>query len=147
MAYSSNEDLLLEFSESELARLTGDLTGVEINEGRTDYARANADSIIDTYLFGRYKVPLEAPIDGIIRKISNDLTVFNLYEFAYRNSIVPSAVSWRRFNTLKLLKELQLGNIALVSAGLTASPPFMHSNKSGSIPLFNKSTMDDFWDF
>lgn len=133
MAYSTDADLLLEFSEEELARLTGDATGAEFSEERTAHARLNADAMIDSYLVGRYPVPFTAPIDPIIRKISIDLTIGNLYETAYRNSAFPATVLWRRLNAQRLLKEIQRGEAFLLNytASSTAPPAILTNNRSG----------------
>ncbi len=146
MAYSTDEDLLNEFTNEELARITGDSTGQTIDSDRLSYARSNADALIDSYLYGRYNVPFQSPIDPIIKKMSLDLTVVNLYEYAYRNTILPNAVSWRKIYAMKLLKDLQSGIVSLqnVTSGVNAPPPII-SNKSGGERYFDKEAMDKFW--
>ncbi|MFA6571081.1 MAG: DUF1320 domain-containing protein [Bacteroidota bacterium] len=145
MAYSADTDLLKEMSESELARLTGDSTGEEINTDRTAYARTNADALIDSYLFGRFNVPFTGTIDPIIQKISVDLTVSNLYDYAYGRSSVPSTLVWRKINAVKLLKDIQAGMVALTSADNDSQlPPPIISNKNANDRFFNDELMDQF---
>ena len=147
MAYSSDSDLLKEFSTEELARLTGDPTGTTIDTDRTTHARTNADAMIDAYLHGRYTVPFESPVDLIINKISVDLTVVNLYDYAYRDSSVPNTVVWRRIYGLKLLKDIQKGYVSIQNAshGTNAPPPLV-SNKSEQDRFFGDEVLDQFWD-
>ena len=59
MAYSIYDDLLFEFSKSELAILTGDPTGTTVDIDRVNFARVSADTMIDTYLWGVYDVPFD----------------------------------------------------------------------------------------
>lgn len=125
MSYSTDNDLLAEFTTSDLARLTGDPSGVTIDYDRIEHARADADSIINGYLVGRYPLPLEEPLDPLIIKLSVDLTVVHLFEFAYSKGTMPNTVVWRRINALKVLKDLMNG-----SAGLMLNPvPNLNSGK------------------
>jgi phage gp36-like protein len=130
MAYSSDTDLLKEISLADLARLTGDTTGHTVDTDRTAYARENADATIDAYLCGRYNVPFTGDIDLIIKKASIDLTISNLYDFAYCKSTVPSTISWRKINAVKMLKDIKAGDVALVKIGVgNGTPPAIISNK------------------
>ena len=145
MGYSSNEALLLEFSGQELARLTGDSTGALIDYDRIDYARYMADSVIDSYLSGRYSVPFVSVIPALIEKISTDLTVANLYDYAYRSTSVPQTVTWRKINVMKLLRDVQSG-IVSIGMGTHGSnvPPAIESNKTVSDKLFTDDLLDQF---
>lgn len=145
MTYSTNDDLLKEITTAELARLTGDRTGQNIDTDKTDYARSNADGLIDAYLYGRYNIPFEGPIDPVIKKLSIDLTISNLYEYYYKNSTIPTTIVWRRLNALKLLKDIQEGCVSLqnLSAGTNAPPPIV-CNKSEDDRIFNDDVLDEF---
>ncbi len=145
MAYSSDEDLLKEFSESDLAVLTGDSTGTTINTDRTAYARNNADTMIDSYLHGRFDVPFIEEINPIIKKISVDLTIALLFEIAYCKTTVPSTITWRRINALKMLKDIQAGLVSLTrTTPATDAPPPIISNKNGSERIFSDDLLDTF---
>lgn len=146
MPYSADSDLLKEFSNSDLAKLTGDPSGSTIDAERTAYARQNADALIDAYLYGRYSVPFTSPVDPIIKKLSIDLTVVNLYDYAYRNSSLPNAVVWRKLNGVKLLKEIRAGNVALINSdfGTDAPPPIIAGN-SRDERFFSDEKLDVFW--
>ncbi len=146
MPYCEREDLSFEFSDAELAVLTGDPTGNEINYERVDFAIVNASSTIDAYLWGVYGVPFEKePIFPFIRKLAVDLTVVYLYEIAYKNGQVPNAVVWRRINAIKALKDLRDGKIEIEDLEKLISPPkSIQSNKIGAERLFDEEESDSF---
>lgn len=144
MAYSTDEDLLMEFSEEELARLTGDPGGEEINFERIAHVRKLGDALIDSYLRGHYLVPLDVPPDPVIQKCSLDLVIAGLYDISYKNATVPATVTWRKINAVKLLKDIQKGLIALESP-----PPVSTSvltNRDGTERLFDDELMDQFFE-
>ena len=146
MSYSLDEDLLLEFSESELAILTGDPSGTTIDWDRVAHARVSGDSVIDTYLWGVYVVPFtEEPLPPLLRKLSIDLTVVNLFEIAYKNSAVPNSIVWRRIYAIKMLKDLRDGAITLMDYEHTNNPPeTILSNKTDNKRLFSDDVLDLF---
>ena len=146
MAYSSMEELQREFGDEELARLSGDPSGANIDTERISYAIQNGDAMIDTYLYGRYNVPLSEPIDPIITKISVDLAVFHLYEYAYRNGSVPASTAWRRINAVKMLKDIQKGDLILKQSVYAVLPPPIISNKESSDRTFSDELLKKFWD-
>jgi len=114
MSYLIKNDLLLEFSESELAVLTGEPTGKTINWDRVEFASLNADKAIDTYLWNIYQVPFaEESVPSLVRKLSLDLTVVYLHEILYKNSEIPNAIIWRRIYAIKMLKDLRDKKIIL----------------------------------
>lgn len=145
MGYFEINDLLLEMSEADLARLTGDSTGAEVNEERIEYAQNMAEAIINSFLAGRYNVPFTDEVDIIIKKLSMDLTVYNLYEYAYSKSVIPDTVITRRLNALLLLKQLQTGEIHILSLkpGTNAPPPIF-SNKSENDKEFSDELLDTY---
>lgn len=146
MAYSSDSDLYKEFSESDLAKLTGDSTGNTVNSSRISYAVINADAMIDSYLFGRYSVPFSAPIDPIITKLSVDITVSNLYEYANHRTSIPNTIVWRKLNALRLLKDIQAGVVSIVtedtSSGLDNA---IVSNKTADDKYFSEAILSQFF--
>lgn len=147
MPYSTISDLLFEMSAIDLAKLTGDPTGIVIDNARILYAQVTADGVIDGYLKNHYPVPLTTPVDPIIKKISVDFTIANLFDFAYLLTSVPYTVVVIRANALKLLKDIQLGLVSLVL------PPHAEplaaqvlSNKSFERRMFGDETLDRFAD-
>ena len=146
MSYSIDEDLLYEFSESELAILTGDPTGTTIDWDRVAFARDNSARTIDTYLKGVYEVPFsEEPVPSLIRKLSIDLTVVFLYEIAFKNSSVPNSIIWRRIYAIKMLKDMRDGIITLSDGdNLIKLPQTILSNKKEDIKLFSDDILNQF---
>ncbi len=146
MAYSNIEDIRKEINEDDLARLTGDIDGLTVNEDRITTASEKAFDVINTFLRGRFTVPLIEPIDPIINCISTDLTFAYLYESTYATGSVPSTIIWRKIMTLKMLKDLRSGQYTLDSAfnQMGESQPRILSNKSGSERSFSSDQMDDF---
>ena len=146
MAYSNIEDIRKEINEDDLARLTGDIDGLTVNEERVTTALEKAFDTINTYLRGRFTVPLIEPIDPIINSISTDLTFAFLYEEAYATGSVPSTIVWRKIMTLKMLKDLRSGQYTLDPAynQQGESQPQILSNKTGSERSFSSDQMTDF---
>ncbi|MFP4527295.1 MAG: phage protein Gp36 family protein [Candidatus Kapaibacterium sp.] len=145
MSYSTIEDLLEEFSDAELARISGDPDGAVIDTIRVKHAIEAADAVIDSYLSGSYDVPFSGEINPIIRKISLDLTVGNLYDYHHKNSMVPSTIIYRKLNAFKLLKEMQKGNLRLAgTAPGTDAPPLILSNKETTERIFTNDLLDQF---
>ena len=79
MAYCTLDDLQEKVSEDVLIELTDDEDAGSIDTSRTDRAISDAESEIDAYCAGRYKVPLD-PVPGIIRKFCVDIAVYNLFQ-------------------------------------------------------------------
>ncbi len=144
MLYSSNTDLLDEFSEADLARLSGDSTGTTVDTERTTRARSRADALIDAYLYGRYELPF-TEVDPIIKEISIDLTVANLFQYKYGTSSIPETIVWRRINAINLLKDLQKGaaHLSSLEPG-TSSPPPILANKTASDRIFDDGVWEEF---
>ena len=146
MAYNDIDDLRKEINEDDLARLTGDIDGLTVNEVRVTEALQKASEVIDTFLRGRFTVPMIEPIDPIIKCISIDLTFAYLYENAYATGSVPSTIVWRKIMTLKMLKDLRSGQYTLNPAynQQGESQPQILSNKSGNERSFSSDQMVDF---
>lgn len=145
MAYSTDDDLLKEMSQSELAKLTGDSTGAVINTERTAYARTTADTLIDAYLNGRYHTPIAGPVDPLIKKLSIDLTFVNLYEIYYQRSQISQTITFRKLNAIRLLKDIRDGTVQINAKSFTeARPPLILSNKKGTTRMFSDEFLDNF---
>lgn len=146
MAYSNNNDLLMELSFQELARLSGDELGKSINEERIAHARDSADALIDSYLYGRYCIPFEDNIEPIIKKLSIDLTICNLYEYMNHNSILPNTISQKKDNAFSILNKLQTANIAInQDTYLNNNLQPIIINKNVKDTIFNKNILDSFF--
>lgn len=143
MPYSDNNDLLLEFSNEQLALLTGDSSASNIDYDRIDHAREAADTIIESLLDARYNI---ASLQGkaLIKRISIDLTIYFLYKYEYKDIPLPAELIERRENALALLNSLQEGKISLADYNATQTPAILHRRSSGG-EIFNDDVLDNFY--
>lgn len=112
MNYITINDLLIEFSTQELAKLTGDPTGNHINTNRIELAIKQAQSEVDAYLSDNYILPL-SNVPDLIKNLTYELTVYNIYSQYYKNSEITEQVKWRRLNSLSILKLLKNNEIII----------------------------------
>jgi phage gp36-like protein len=114
MPYSTDTDLLKEISLSDLSKLTGEQNNENYNVERVVYARSNADALINSYLCGRYSSEFLNSIT-LIKKISIDLTLSNLYEYQYSKTIIPDTITIRKADALQMLQSIQKGELSLIN--------------------------------
>jgi phage gp36-like protein len=112
MNYISINDLLIEFSSQELAKLTGDPTGNHINTNRIELAIMQAQSEVDAYLSDSYLLPL-SNVPDLIKYLTYELTVYIIYSQYYKNSEITEQVKWRRLNAQSILKLLKNNEIII----------------------------------
>lgn len=145
MAYSSNTDLLKRFTSSELAKLTGDESGITIDTDRTDVARDLADATINATLHGRYSVPFTDP-DALIISLSIDLTIYHLYRIEYSELPLPSEINGYYEESMQLLDDIRTGELYLggYTAGIDA-PPTIISTKSKGNRLYSGDVLDSYF--
>jgi phage gp36-like protein len=123
MAYSSNQDLLNDLSEDLLMQLTDDYGAGVVDWNVVEEKRCDADALIDGYCASGYPLPFN-PVPRVIRKLSRDITVYNLYD---RRLGAPENVQRAYDNAIKLLGKIQAGDVELgadsseraVDAGIT----------------------------
>jgi len=112
MNYITINDLLIEFNTQELAKLTGDSTGNHINTNRIELAIMQAQSEVDAYLSFNYNLPL-SNVPDLIKYLTYELTVYNIYSQYFKNSEITEQVKWRRLNSLSILKQLKNNEIII----------------------------------
>ena len=139
MPYISTNDLLTQISSNDLAKLCGDPTGANIDEIKVGAAIASADSLINAYLSGRYAIS-ESTNEHLIKHISTELTIFNLYSYKYVNSFVPSEILSRKLDAIKLLDDIYRGKIIINSIERINR---IHSNQSGN-KYFRDENLEEF---
>ena len=110
MAYCTLSDLKKLIPESSLVQLTDDSGTGMVDETRTDEAIAQADADIDAYCGTRFQVPF-SPVPDIIRKISVDLTIYNLY--SRRLDEIPKTREDRYRDAVKKLEGIGKGTISI----------------------------------
>lgn len=145
MAYSSNSDLLKRFTSEELAKLSGDDSGVAIDTDRTDVARDLAEATIDATLHGNYTVPFTDP-DPLVISISVDLTIYHLYRIEYGELPLPSEVNGYYEEAIQLLDDLRTGELYLggFTAGVDA-PPIITTQKSNGNRIYSGDILDSYF--
>jgi len=150
MPYCTVDDIVGRIGEKTVTLLTNDGTPAAAVMDLDNAARAiaEAETVIDGYLSGRYALPL-SPVPALVRKIATDLAVYNLY--ARRPAVdPPKSVQAGYDGALSLLKGLQKGDVNLPEAQLlTASPgpdatggSGGRTNKTAADRIFGRETMD-----
>jgi phage gp36-like protein len=144
MNYCTIDDLQKIVPEQDLIELTDDMIPAEsVITANVDKAIADAGEMIDGYLRSRYSLPL-TPAPGLINTLACDIAVYRLY--ARRVKLTPpEGVTERYKNALKLLGQIQKGEISL---GAGSSPTSEASNDSVSVSaadrLFTRQTMEKY---
>jgi len=110
MAYATLDDLKEQLDETTLIELTDDAGSGTIDTTVTTRAITDADEEIDGYVGSRTTVPL-SPVPGIIRKLSVDVALYNLY--ARRHDSIPEIRKERYDNAVKFLVKVAEGKISL----------------------------------
>jgi len=145
MSYCSISEIENEFSFEELARLTGDPSGLSINSTRINTAIENACAIIDGYL----GVSIIAGINSenkLIKYIAISLAVNELYEIKYKFSSVPETVINRRKNAYNFLKMIKKEEISLIGNSITVgTPPYYYSNKYRDDIYFDDELLSNYF--
>lgn len=142
--YTSLNELLLEFSPEELARISGDPSGVTIDENRIKYAIDNACFLIDSFLRNRYPLPFEV-VPSLVKFIARELSVANLYEYYNHNGFLPPTVAKRKSYAMYLLRQIQNGDLQLDNVD-NFSRASIVTNKDPQNRLFDDDLLNNFVD-
>jgi len=100
------EDTLIELSD----RATPPSAAVDVTV--IDAALADADALIDGYLFGRYALPLAAA-PALIVTLAEAVTIYKLYTVS-----APERVEADYRDALKALEKISKGEIKINAAGV-----------------------------
>lgn len=117
--YASQEDMIARFGEAKLVQLTDRAqppTDV-IDSPVLDAAISDASEVIDSYVAGRYQVPL-SPVPAPVRRWCADISVYYLH-----SSGVPEHIRTAYEDALAALKDVAKGTIQLQAAGVETSAP------------------------
>lgn len=120
MAYAILADIEAQLSEDELIQLTDDAGEGEVDESIVARAIVDADEEMDGYLGGRMEVPLY-PVPGIVRKLSVDIAIYNLY--SRRPGTPPDVRSKRYDNAVRFLVRVGEGKLSLGQDDPAGAPP------------------------
>lgn len=124
MAYSDLAALQQRMPEQTLIDLTDDTGAGTVDEDVIGRAIADADTEIDSYLYGRYPVPVD-PVPALLQRLSLDLSVEILY--GRRPDLdMPEAVKAAAKNARALLariaaKDAHLPSVAEADTSGTSS--------------------------
>jgi phage gp36-like protein len=110
MPYSTVDDIKKMLPEDLIVQLTDDEATGSINQPRMEEAIAQADAEIDSYCGERYSVPF-ATVPDIVKKLSVDLAIYNLYSRLVRD--MPEVRTERYRSSIRQLEAISKGNISL----------------------------------
>lgn len=110
MPYCSLTDLANAETSAQLIQLTDDEGSGAVNTDRITAAVTEADSTVDAYLRGKVAMPAETP--AVIRQISVELAVWNLYR-RRMGSNMPESVLARKKDALRMLGDVASGVIRI----------------------------------
>ena len=111
MAYCTQSDIEKQIPEDVLIELTDDAGAGTVDTGVIDRAIADADEEIDAFASMQYSLPFSST-PGLIRKMSVDLAICNLY--ARRAHLdIPESRGKRCDNDRKLLEQVARGTLKL----------------------------------
>lgn len=128
--------------ESTIAELTDDEATGEAVEERVQEAIASADAEIDASCGTRYKVPL-SPAPSIIKKLSVDIAIYNLY--SRKAETVPQARAERYRSAMMTLKAVSDGSASLGDAEANAErEDEAMTNTSSASKVFTRESLDGY---
>lgn len=110
MAYCNLDDIKKMLPEANLVQLTDDEQSGVINEDRIGEAIEQAEGEIDSYLQGRYAVPI-SPVPSLINKLAVDIAIYNLYSRIPEE--IPSTRAERYKNAVRILEGIAKGLISI----------------------------------
>ena len=133
MPYSTDADLYDRIDQEMVVQLTDDANAGEVDQTKLDNLRSDCSELINTYLRGRYTVPVD-PAPEILVNIEADLLVHKLYQRRSGYEI-PDSISDSKKDAMELLKQINLGKVLLeeqpdISAGQ------IQTNKKSTDRLF-----------
>jgi phage gp36-like protein len=145
MPYSTLTDLKKLLPEDLLIQLTDDEGAGVVNQGRIDEAIAQADAEIDSYCGVKYTVPFVSPIPDLVKKVSVDISIYNLY--SRRVEEIPGTRADRYKNAIRQLEGIAGGKISIGEA----TEPTAATNADGAVTsktdddrIFTRDNMSGF---
>ena len=143
MAYSTLTDIKKLIPEETIIQLTDDEGTGSIDQTRVDEAIAQADAEIDSYCGSRYTVPFTT-IPDIVKKISVDIAIYNLY--SRRVEEIPGTRAERYKNAIRQLEGIAKGLISIGEQPEPAAPSQggVETNKTDDDRTFTKDKLEGF---
>lgn len=110
MSYCTLDDIRKMLPEELIVQLTDDEAAGSLNQARVEEAISQADSEIDSYCGGRYAVPFSA-VPDIVKKLSADIAIYNLYSRLVRD--MPEVRADRYRSAVRQLEAIACGKLSL----------------------------------
>lgn len=138
MAYTDYTELKKRLPAVIVKSLTDDLSQGKYDPDFVNQAIADADTLIDLYIGGRYVTPVVTP-PSIIEMYSCNITIKLLYE--RRMNTLPEIILERFNQTMLALADIRAGKIDIDAALNTTVSPFA-SNKTADDKIFTSTELD-----
>lgn len=107
MTYATLANMIARFGHDELAQLTDITSGVSIDQAMVDVALVDADAEINSYLAGRYSLPLMQVSTELVR-LACDIARYRLFDVR-----ASEAVKVRYDDAIKKLRDIGKGVASL----------------------------------
>lgn len=141
--YSTIEDLKKYMPERTLIELTDDAQTGEVDEEIANDVIEQADSLIDTYMRGRYPADMgSSEVPEFIQNLSTKIAAYNLFRRAL-STTVPDPVSVEYKNSIQMLKDIQSGKITPFESA--NEPTVLRTNKTSSSKIYNSTTWGNYY--
>lgn len=139
MSYATQADMIIRFDEREIVELT-DRAGVGVlNATVLADKLADADAEIDSYLQGRYALPLTS-VPIVLVRVACDIARYHLYD-----NRATEAVTQRYKDAIAFLRGIAKGDIHLGADALNQSPAVSSAPEFDAPErVFGRGALDDF---
>ncbi|MEG2173141.1 MAG: DUF1320 domain-containing protein [Desulfovibrionaceae bacterium] len=142
--YATQGDMIARFGEEQLVQLTDRAhppTDV-IDKAVLEAALIDAAEVVDSYVAGRYQVPL-SPVPAPVRRWCADMSVYYLHRKG-----VPEHIRKAYEDALAALKDVAKGTIQLQAAGVEGSAPVVQGGggiqQAGPRRVFSAASLKGF---
>lgn len=142
MAYIELSDLSQAMTDKDLIQLTDDAGTGLINTVRVDEVIEMADSVVNSYIAGRYKVPLAGPIPEVVRAVSVSIAVYFLWMRS--DGEIPDKRKEAYSAAITLLKDIARGTATLGIEETTQERENAAANKPANDRIFTVDSMKGF---
>jgi phage gp36-like protein len=146
MGYCTQTDIANMIPEAVLIRLTDDDNAGVIDTGRLAESIDTAGDEIDTYIGGRYALPVTGTVPPILTKLCADIAIYNLYSRIKES--IPELRAERYKAAVRLLEKISKGEISIGLQPPPAAPETGHSEggmqMSARTKIFDSTTMDKY---
>jgi phage gp36-like protein len=138
--YATQSEFIDAFGEQLTIELTNleDPTATAVDSTVFDRVAADGDSLIDSYLSGRYALPL-ATVPGVLRSLALDI-----YRYKLGHNAQEEDVRQRYEDALALLKMIAMGTVNLGLPATDEAPGPGPVAYSAPRPIFSRDTLGDF---